>query len=175
MQPRLIILSDLWGEQKSEWIQLYIEKLALTFDVKFYDCCDLGQIDTEVYTEKHLHQQFVSFGIDNTVQKLIELEKEPFHLLAFSIGATIAWKAALLGLPLITLHAISATRLRHETNIPKIPIQLYFGMNDAYTPSKDWCNQFNTENIILFDSESHEMYKKEEIAVLVCESILKVN
>jgi len=175
MQSRLVILSDLWGIQKSVWIKLYIEKLTPIFDIQYYDCCELGNIHTAIYSQEQLHQQFVAFGIKNAVQKLISLEHNPIHILAFSIGGTIAWKAALLELPLISLHVVSATRLRHETTIPKIPIQLYFGMNDAYKPSKKWCNQFNRENIVLFIEESHEMYKKEEIAAVICKNIIEAN
>lgn len=175
MLPRLIILSDLWGKEKSEWIDLYIKKLASTFDIQYYDCCELGDIDTEVYSQENLHRQFTAFGIENAAQQLIQLEKEPFHILAFSIGGTIAWKAALHGLPLISLYAISATRLRYETTIPKIHIQLYFGMNDAFKPSEDWCNQFASENLVFVDGESHEMYQNENIATLVCKNIIEAN
>ncbi|WP_298418645.1 alpha/beta hydrolase [uncultured Kordia sp.] len=175
MRPRFIILSDLWGRQKSAWTHLYIEKLASEFDIQYYDCCQLGNVNTEIYTQDNLHQQFISFGIETAVKSLIQLEKKPAHILAFSIGGTIAWKAALLGLPLISLYAISATRLRHEINIPKKTIQLYFGINDPYKPSADWCNQFTNEKIVLLDGETHEMYQKEKIATLVCNNIIAAN
>ncbi|WP_430410121.1 alpha/beta hydrolase [Kordia sp.] len=175
MKPRLIILSDLWGKQKSAWIQFYIEKLSPVFNIQYYDCCELGKIETSTYTQEHLHQQFVSFGIENAVKQLLQLEKNSIHVLSFSIGGIIAWKAALLGLPLLSLNTISATRLRHETSILKIPVQLYFGMNDAHKPSDNWCNQFSSENITHFDDESHEMYRKEKIAVLVCKKIIEAN
>jgi hypothetical protein len=173
MQPRLVILSDLWGKQKSDWVRLYVKKLANTFDIKYYDCCSLGDIDISVYSQEELHQQFTSFGIETATQKLIQLEKQPFHMLAFSIGGTIAWKAALLGLPLISLHAVSATRLRYENVIPDIPIQLYFGMDDRYKPSQDWNNLIGKENIEFFKNETHEMYQKETIVEFICKKIVQ--
>lgn len=175
MQPRLVILSDLWGIQKSAWIDLYIKKLDTVFDIQYYDCCQLGTVNTEIYTQENSHQQFISFGIHTAAQKLIQLEKEPFHILAFSISGTIAWKAALLGLHLLSLHAVSATRLRYEVNIPDIDLHLYFGTHDTYRPSREWCNQFTNEKIVLFDNEAHEMYVKEEIATLVCKNIIDAN
>lgn len=175
MQPRLIILSDLWGEQKSAWIHLYIEKLASTFDIQYYDCCQLGNVDTKIYTQEYLHQQFVSFGIENAVKELICLEKKSFHILALSIGGTIAWKAALQQLPLISLHAVSATRLRYETTIPKIHMRLYFGTNDTFKPSEDWCGQFARKSLVFVDGKSHEMYQNENIATLICKNIIEAN
>lgn len=173
MQPRLVILSDLWGKQKSDWIKLYIDKLVDIFDIKYYDCCTLGNIDISTYSQEELHKQFTAFGIEIAIQKLIQLEKQPFHILAFSIGGTIAWKAALLELPLISLHAVSATRLRYENVIPDVQIQLYFGMNDRNKPSQDWNNLIGEENIKLFKNEIHEMYQKVTIAEFVCEKIIQ--
>jgi hypothetical protein len=51
MKPRLIILSDLWGKEKSEWVKGYIEILESEFDIKFYDCCELGEVDKGDYSE----------------------------------------------------------------------------------------------------------------------------
>ena len=79
--------------------------------------------------------------------------------------------AALLGLPLISLHAISATRLRYEVTIPNTNVGLYFGANDPYKPSEDWCKKFSKANIIFFEEELHEMYKHKKIATLVCNTI----
>ena len=175
MKPRLVILSDLWGKQKSAWITMYIENLQNTFDIQYYDCCEIGTIDTTIYSQENLHQQFTSFGIEKAVATLLNKEKEPFHLIAFSIGGTIAWKAALLGLPLISLHAISATRLRYEVTIPTIDIVLYFGEEDKYKPTKDWCEKFSNASIIFFEDELHEMYKREKIAIVVCNNIKEGN
>ncbi|WP_298513594.1 alpha/beta hydrolase [uncultured Kordia sp.] len=173
MLPRLIILSDLWGKQKSDWVRLYEDKLTGIFDIQYYDCCDLGNIDISTYSQEDLHRQFITFGIETAVQKLIQLEKQPFHVLSFSIGGIIAWKAALLGLPLISFHAVSATRLRYENTILAIPIQLYFGMNDRYKPSQGWNTLIGSENIQLCNNEAHEMYRKEKIADVVCKKIIQ--
>lgn len=39
---KLILLSDLWGKEKPNWILQYTIVLEKYFDVKYYDCCELG-------------------------------------------------------------------------------------------------------------------------------------
>ena len=50
MKPKLIILSDLWGKEKSNWVSDYVELLKNKFEIQYYDCCDLGGIDKTDYT-----------------------------------------------------------------------------------------------------------------------------
>ena len=75
MNPKLVILSDLWGEKKSDWTKQYIKLLSDSFEVFYYDSCQLAEIDTTDYTEENLHKQFVDGGIDKAVENLLKLEK----------------------------------------------------------------------------------------------------
>ena len=107
-RQRIILLSDLWGKEKSDWIAYYTAVLEKYFDVKYYDCCDLGNIDKSDYSEENLHHQFVDGGIARAVESLLQKEKEFIHVLGFSIGGYIAWKACLSGLKTQSLFAISS-------------------------------------------------------------------
>ncbi|MEM0575920.1 alpha/beta hydrolase [Flavobacterium polysaccharolyticum] len=138
MKPRLIILSDLWGKEKSDWVSDYVEQLKDKFEIQFYDCCELGAIDSTNYTEESLHIQFVNGGIEKVIENLLEAEKNQIDILAFSVGGTIAWKAALKGLDIRNLFAVSSTRLRFEEDIPNGVIKLYYGENDINKPSNNW-------------------------------------
>ncbi|MEL6944601.1 MAG: alpha/beta hydrolase, partial [Bacteroidota bacterium] len=73
------------------------------------------------------------------------MEQVEVSILAFSIGGTIAWKAALKGLKIKSLWAFSATRLRYEVERPNIPIQLFFGQKDEYRPSSNWFDRREIE------------------------------
>ena len=53
-------------------------------------------------------------GIEIAVQTLLNKEKGEIKILAFSVGGTIAWKAALKGLKVSDLVAVSSNRLRYE-------------------------------------------------------------
>ena len=97
-KPKLIILSDLWGREKSGWVDFYIERLQNNYSITYYDCCELGGIDKTSYTEQDLHHQFIDGGIETAVTNLLANEKDEVSILAFSIGGVIVRKAALLGL-----------------------------------------------------------------------------
>lgn len=106
---KLIILSDLWGKGKSEWVSHYVEALQDYFEVTFYDSCELAGIDLSTYTEDKIHPQFVNGGIEKAVNTLLARERREVVVLGFSIGGLIAWKAALRGLKTERLLAISST------------------------------------------------------------------
>ncbi len=167
MKPRLIILSDLWGTEKSEWIGYYIQNLKSKYDIQYYDCCELGKVDKTTYTERSLHIQFVNGGIDTAAQQLLKLEDEAVDILAFSIGGTIAWKAQILGLKIRTLHAISSTRLRYETQHPSCKLYLYFGEKDTYSPTPNWCSKMKLEPK-LFKNKAHMFYTEIECIDEIC-------
>ena len=170
MKPRLIILSDLWGVEKSEWIKYYIENLNLKFEIQFYDCCDLGKVNKSDYVEEILHKQFVNNGIEIAMERLLELEKETIDVLAFSIGGTIAWKAQLKGLKINNFYAISSTRLRYETSKPNCHTRFFFGEKDEYLPSSDWFNNIGIEPYI-FTGKGHKLYSKIDCINEICNEI----
>ena len=173
MKPRLIILSDLWGTEESEWIESYIQRLRLKYDIHYYDCCELGKVDKTLGTEHSLHTQFVNDGIATAVQRLLELEDEAVEVLAFSIGGVIAWKAQRLGLKITTLHAISSTRLRYETQQPNCKFYLYFGENDDYKPSANWYSKMKLEPKLL-KNKAHNFYIEIECIDEICRDYSKV-
>lgn len=155
---KLILLSDLWGAQKSEWIEYYTSPLKEHFDIVYYDCCALGELDISDYSEEKLHQQFVQGGIDRAITNLLLLEKEASHIIGFSVGGYIAWKAILAGLPAKQLIAISSTRLRHETFKPTCDVQLIYGENDTFQPKETWYETMKLGRKIIPNAE-HDFYR----------------
>jgi dienelactone hydrolase len=172
MKPRLIILSDLWGKEKSGWVSAYIELLKDKFEIQYYDCCELGIIDKINYTEENLHSQFVNGGIEKAVQHLLKAEKNQINVLAFSIGGTIAWKAALQGLNIRSLFAVSSTRLRYEDEIPNGAIKLYYGENDSNVPNENWFQKHSIDFKIIKKKE-HGFYTEKDFATSICKEVLK--
>lgn len=172
MKPTLLLISDLWGRKKSDWIEYYTQQLSDHFSVQYVDCCELGQIDTSVYTQEHLHQQFVQGGIDKAVERFNDSENEAAHLLAFSVGGTIAWKACLQGLSAASLTCVSATRLRHETIAPSLDIQLYFAQEDAFQPKKEWYDQLSITSPILITGE-HDIYRSAKAAEVISKDLIQ--
>lgn len=171
MAERLVVLSDMWGAKKALWITSYLGYLQQHYDIVFYDCQQLGNIDLTVNSEENVHNAFVNGGIDTAVAHLVKKETEASHYLAFSTGGTIAWKAALEGLPMKSLYAISATRLRKEINAPDCDTKLVYGSTDNYKPSEAWEKSMNivVEKIPNF---GHELYTDEKIIKKVCQDLL---
>lgn len=169
---KLILLSDLWGKEKPDWIFQYIVILEKYFDIKYYDCCALGGISKNELSEEHLHNQFVNGGIDTAVKQLHKIESNVFVILGFSIGGTIAWKACLSGLKAEYLFAVSSTRLRYETEKPLAKTELFYGEKDTFKPNEKWFQQIKIkENNYL--NERHELYLKKEIAEDICKTIIE--
>lgn len=170
-KPKLVILSDLWGNQKAEWIVNYTSVLDHYFDLTFYNCAELAEITIIDVQHEKIHQQFVDGGIDKAVQNLLKKETDKINILAFSLGGTIAWKAALLGLKVESLFAISATRLRYETQKPSIKMELLFGDDDSFKPDLEWFEKMGFKPHFI-TSHDHEMYKEKEIAHEICSIII---
>lgn len=170
MKPKLHILSDLFGFENSLWINKYVELLELDFHLIFYDSCKLAGIDSTNLSENELHSKFVNRGIDSAVKEFLKLENEEIDVLAFSIGGTIAWKAALNGLKINNLYVVSSTRLRYETEKPTCSIQAFFGEKDAFKPEDIWFKTLDLDVEIIRDGQ-HEIYKKEEVINTICNRI----
>lgn len=172
MKKRLTILSDLWGREKSEWLINYTRILKNDFDIAYYDSCELGEVDKAVYTEEKLHKQFVDGGIERAVEKLLEQEKDPINILAFSIGGTIAWNFGIVSNKIDSLICVSSTRLRNEVIKPNGKISLYFGENDEYKPPREWFDQMKLNPVIL-KGKSHQIYIEPEFAKEICKQIIE--
>lgn len=170
MKPKLLIISDLWGFSNSNWMSMYQKLLVNSYDIVLYDAPKLAAINATNLTEEEIHKQFVNGGIKKAVDKLVATETEKIDVLAFSIGGTIVWKAALKGLKVKSLLAVSSTRLRKETKKPKTQIQLLFGENDMYKPGKDWFKTLKV-NYKVIEKLNHNMYKEQQIANLVCKNL----
>lgn len=169
-KQKLIILSDLWGKEKSDWIDFYIENLKGEYEISYYDCRELAQIDQTIDTEEALHQQFVNGGIQTAITQLILKEQEMVTVLGFSVGGSIGWKATLQGLKVDRLFAVSSTRIRYETEKPAAEIKLYYGENDAFKPASEWHEKLETK-VHIFPDESHSLYVKKEMALAICHDI----
>ncbi len=128
----------MWGCKKGLWITSYLGYLQSYFDITFYDSRDLGYLDSNLTTKESLHEAFLNGGIDMAVEQLLkkEEEKTPSHYLTFCAGATIAWKAALAGLPIASLYAISPCGLAGSLEKPNIPINLVYGEFQNLQPTE---------------------------------------
>jgi hypothetical protein len=135
---RLIILSDIFGNIESDWYKYYQSILKEHFEVEIYDCCKLAEINLKDLTEEQIHNQFINGGIEKAVYNLLKKEKELVNILGFSIGGTIAWKAACKSLHVKNFTTVSSTRLRFENTKPSCKIKLFFAENDIYIPNNEW-------------------------------------
>lgn len=172
MAEKLVILSDMWGVKKGLWITSYFGYLQQYYDITFYDCQQLGNIDVTISTEKNVHNAFVNGGIDTAVAHLLKKEKKPAQYLAFSTGGTIAWKAALKGLPVKSLTAISPTGVRLEKDCPNCEIDLMFGECDEFKPNMKWAKKLGVDlNVI--PSFGHQLYTDEKIISDICLKLLQ--
>ncbi|MEQ9296969.1 MAG: hypothetical protein RIF33_00325 [Cyclobacteriaceae bacterium] len=171
MEKEIVILSDLWGTSHSHWIRHFRKGISSQYNIKFYDSCELGNIDVANLDEKIRHEQFINFGIQNAVNKLIELEKESKIYIGCSVGGVIAWKAGLAGLRIQELVTISSTRLRKETDKPNCPVRMYFGEFDKYKPDRDWLITINCTCEII-EGGNHDIYNDE---LVVSEILEKLN
>lgn len=168
----LIILSDLWGAEKSDWITYYTTALKDYYAIKYYDSRILGEIAKRKYSEKELHAQFINGGIERAVTNLLMLENKNSVILGFSIGGYIAWKACNSGLRSKKLIAVSSTRLRYETKKPSMNIELIYGEDDAYKPDTTWFEKLDLHPII-YTKTGHDLYQNKKIAKNIVERIIQ--
>lgn len=172
MTERLVVISDMWGAKRGLWIASYFGYLQQYYDIVFYDCQQLGGIDVPLCTEENIHKAFVDGGIDTAVAQLLKKETTPAHYLAFSTGGTIAYKAALRGLPMKSLTALSSTRIRLEDQRPNVPMNLIYGAHDEFKPNDKWAKEMGIDlNIV--PNFGHTLYSDEKIISEVCLGLLE--
>jgi pimeloyl-ACP methyl ester carboxylesterase len=172
LKQRLIILSDLNGIVNSEWLEEYRTNLYAHFDLREYDTRELAEIESNGLTETEIHEKFINGGIEKAISNLLEKEKKPSIVLGFSVGGTIAWKAALQGMPIQKLIAVSSTRLRKEYQKPNGVIDLFYGENDLYRPMDEWFEAMQLAPTI-FARADHELYKDEKFVHQILADILQ--
>ena len=161
----------MWGSKKGLWITSYLGYLQQYYDITFYDCQHLADVSLAVDSPENIHKEFSEGGLETAVAHLLKKEKEPSHYLAFGIGGTIAWKAALKGLPMKSLYAISSTRLRLEILKPQANVQLLYGQKDEFRPTAEWSVQIGVA-LEIINNFGHELYSDEKIISKVCQDLL---
>ena len=173
MAERLVVVSDMWGSKKGLWITSYLGYLQQYYDIVFYDSRELAHIDRKNRTAEGIYSAFINGGLDSAVSQLLASETESSHYLTFCAGGTIAWKAALKGLPIKSLYAVSPIEMHHYTQGPDCPITLLYGELADKIPSTEWSIQTKAviERVPKF---GHEMYSDEKIIRKVCLDLLEL-
>ena len=157
---RLILLSDIHGLQNAKWIKDYHKILSTEFEVITYCILELANIEISLPVQEK-HHLLVNGGMEKAAKQLLQKEKETVTVIGFSVGGSIAWKAALLGLKVDCLYAISSTRIRKENRKPNTEIKLIFGGEDTNTPDELWYQKVEIIPKILAGSR-HECYMEKD-------------
>lgn len=172
MKNMLIILTDFNGLKDEMWLENYQHLLQKDFNCIVYDTQKLGEIACKGQSETQIHQAFVDFGIQKAVDNLLKIHTEEYTILGFSVGGTIAWKAALYNQRISSLYAVSATRLRFETLKPAVIVNLSFGELDMHRPNPTWSHELRVRSTI-FENANHEVYKNSDFCSLLCAQIIR--
>ncbi|UJH68304.1 hypothetical protein [Allomuricauda sp. SCSIO 65647] len=172
MAEKLVVVSDMWGVKKGLWITSYFGYLQQYYDISFYDCQQLANLDVPICTEKNIHEAFVNGGIETAAAHLLKKEEKASHYLAFSTGGTIVWKAALSGLPMKSLTALSATRVRFEKEHPDCELNLIYGECDKFKPDMKWAKEVGV-SLRIIPSFGHQLYTDEKIIGDICLELLQ--
>ena len=172
MAERLVVVSDMWGSKKGLWITSYLGYLQQYFDIVFYDSRELARIDKSITSADDLYKAFVDGGMKTAVAHLLARETEPSHYLTFCAGGAIAWDAALKGLPVKSLYAVSPIDLEKNTEALDCKVNLLFGELDKKYPSAQWAA--DTDSIMeIVPNFGHEMYSDEKVIRKVCLDLLE--
>ena len=172
MAKRLVILSDMWGAKRSMWITSYLAYLQPYFDIVFYDCRQLANIDVPMNTREHIYKAFVEGGMELAVHHLLKKETEPAHYLTFCAGGTIAFDGALRGLPVESLYAISPIDLQSFEEIPSCPISVVFGDHDTDIPDYLWADSRGIR-MKRIEKYGHELYSDDKVITMICQDLLE--
>lgn len=173
MAERLVVVSDMWGSKKGLWITSYLGYLQQYFDIVFYDSRELAHIEKNMACSDELYSAFINGGLDTAVSQLLFMEKEQSHYLTFCAGGTIAWNAALKGLPMKSLYAVSPIDLDKESEAPDCPRTLLYGELDSNQPGTEWA--IKTKSVVeIVPKFGNEMYSDEKIIKKVCLDLLQL-
>ncbi|PIF00805.1 MAG: hypothetical protein CR994_03905 [Maribacter sp.] len=174
MAEKLVVISDMWGAKKGAWATAYLVYLQQYFNLTYYDCQQLANIDAGIYcSDKDLKDAFVNGGIQTAIDQLMQKEKEPCHYLAFGLGGDVVWKASLQGLPMKSLYAVSTYGLYYGSQGTDIPITLVYGSLDANLPSKGKMGQLQMDIETILDF-GHDLYAKDEIIKKIAKDLLSL-
>lgn len=171
MAERLVVLSDMWGSRKGLWITSYLGYLQQYFNIVYYDSQQLADLDIVVHTKENICNAFFNGGQETAVAHILKKETEPSHYLTFCAGGTIAWKAAMKGLPVKSLYAVSPVNLHLETERPDCPVNLLYGQYQEDRPSEDWADQLDVDMAVT-PGFGNTLYSDEKIIQKVCLDLL---
>ncbi|MGB1004336.1 MAG: alpha/beta hydrolase [Salibacteraceae bacterium] len=157
---KLILISDISGLANSKWMNQYSDILSKEFEVSSVCSLKLAKINP-LESKETIHKQFINGGIEKAVQELLSLNLEKTTIIAFSIGGAIAWRAALEGVKVDSLYAVSSTRLRNETQKPNCQLKLIYGEKDPNKPTDEWYQKIELIPKII-PGEEHELYKNSD-------------
>ena len=172
MAERLVVLSDMWGAKKGMWITSYLGYLQQYFDIVYYDSHQLSDLNINEYTPDKVCEALNGGGMDTAVAQILIKEKTPSHYLTFCAGGLIAWNAALKGLPMKSLYAVSPLKLQHELEKPEGPISLLYGEYHPDIPSDKWAAHMDIP-IEVVPKFGRELYTDEKIIKKVCLNMLE--
>lgn len=172
MAERLVVLSDMWGARKGLWITSYLGYLQQYFDIVYYDSQQLADLEVVVHTRENLCKAFFDGGRETAIAQILRKETEPSHYLTFCAGGTIGWEAALKGLPMKSLYAVSPINLHLQDQKPDCPVNLLFGEYQEDKPDEAWAKELGvTMNVV--PQFGNELYSDEKIIQKVCLSLLE--
>ena len=162
----------MWGAKKGLWITSYLGYLQQYFQIVYYDSQELADLDLTIHTPENLCQAFVKGGYSTAVAHLLSKEKTPSHYLTFCAGGTIAWSAALQGLPMKSLYAISPLWMHRQEEKPDVPVKLLFGEYQENRPVQQWADELGVPMEIM-PQFGQTLYSDEKIISKVCRELLE--
>lgn len=171
MAERLVVLSDMWGSRQGLWITSYLGYLQQYFEIVYYDSQELAGLDLPVKTRENLCEALAEGGYETAVSHLLSKEKTPSHYLTFCAGGSIAWRAALKGLPIKSLYAISPLWLDQETRRPECPVTLMYGERHLERPDRIWSETLGVPTFVE-PNFGRDLYTDEKIIGKICLQIL---
>ena len=104
--------------------------------------------------------------------QLLTKEREESHYLTFCAGGTIAWNAALRGLPMKSLTAISPLNLHLQTEKPECKVNLLFGEYHKDKPTPNWASEMDI-NMEIVPKFGSELYSDDKIIQKVSLNLLQ--
>ncbi len=172
MAEKLTIISDMWGSKQGLWITSYLGYLQQYYSIEYYDSKQLANIDLMVNTRSNIEKAFLDGGIQRAADHLVSRSKESAHYLAFGVGGSIAWQAALKGLPAKSLYLVSSSFLHREKDRPSVPITVLCGGRDENILCEKWGEEMGVrmETIKKF---GHSLYSDEIVIQKICLDLLR--
>lgn len=172
LKPNCIVLSDLWGKRKAFPIKSHQQVLESHFRVHYYDSTALAEIPTHINTQDELHQAFIQGGLTKAVENLAQQKIDASYIIGYSVGGVIAWRYALQQTNVISLLAISATRLRYEKRKPACNIHLFYGTQDNYQPAPEWY-QLLALSPNTITGHGHDIYRADSLTYRLLNPLIK--